>query len=79
MGIAAKNEDVCSEHGAGKCAGIGAVAFKERGVSALLDNGVAKNLRIKIVDGAKQHKVPRYELLCQQMEYTKDALEYGIP
>lgn len=30
-------------------------------------------------DAAKTIKVERYELLCEQMEYAKDALEYGIP
>ena len=27
----------------------------------------------------KEVKVPRYELLCEQMEYSIDAWEYGIP
>lgn len=30
-------------------------------------------------DPGKTKKVPRYELLCQQFEYTIDAIEYGIP
>ena len=30
-------------------------------------------------DPGKTKKVPRYELLCEQFEYTIDAIEYGIP
>lgn len=30
-------------------------------------------------DPGKTKKVPRYELLCEQFEYTIDAMEYGIP
>lgn len=30
-------------------------------------------------DAAKTIKVERYALLCEQMEYEKDAIEYGIP
>lgn len=30
-------------------------------------------------DVNKEYKVERYELLCEQMEYKKDYVEYGIP
>ena len=46
----------------------------------MLNNGhfaTAGNWRWQ--DPEKQHKVERYELLCEQMEYTIDAYEYGIP